>query len=68
MDNTDNSNYMDIEITEIIPPKDALDQLASKKRKELLDTVVAMIGELTPIGESKVPITNKDNFCLMNTV
>ena len=37
-----------------------MNQLASKKRKEHLDQVVAMIGELTPIGESKVPITNKD--------
>ena len=51
---------MDIEITEIIPPKDALNQLASKKRKEHLNKVVTMIGKLTPIGESKVPITNKD--------
>ena len=51
---------MDIEITEIIPPKDALNQLASKKRKEHLSKVVTMIGKLTPIGESKVPITNKD--------
>ena len=59
-DNTDNSNDMDIEITEIIPPKDALNQRASEKRKEHLNKVVNMIGKLTPIGESNEPITNKD--------
>ena len=52
-DNTDNSKDMDIETTEIIPPKDTLNQLASKKRKEHLDKVVAMIGELTPIGQKQ---------------
>ena len=58
-DNTDNSNNMDIEITEIIPPKDASNQRASKKREEHLDKVVNMIGKLRTIGESKEPITNK---------
>ena len=59
-DNTDNSNDMDIEITDIIPPKDVLNQCASKKRKEHLNKVVNMIWKLTPIGESKESSTNKD--------
>ena len=37
-----------------------MNQLASEKHKEHLKQVVKMIGELTPIRESKVPIINKD--------
>ena len=59
-DDIDNSDDTDIKITEIIPPKDALNKLDSEKRKENLNNVVAMIKELTPIGKSNVPVTNKD--------
>ena len=51
---------MDIEITEIIPPKNASDKLVNEKRKKNLQGVMNMIKELGHIDESNKAVTNKD--------
>ena len=54
--NTDYSNNMDIEITEIIPPKNASNEHASQKGLDHLHKVLKIIAELTPIVESNEPV------------
>ena len=51
---------MDIEITEIIPPKNASDKLVNEKRKKNLQGVMNMIKELGHIDESNKTVTNKN--------
>ena len=69
-DNQNNYDEMNIEITEIIPPKDTSKVHASEKRRDHLDKVLKIIAELTPIGESNEPVTkaNFRNVLLMVTI
>ena len=69
-DNQNNYDEMNIEITEIIPPKDTSKVHASEKRWDHLDKVLKIIAELTPIGESNEPVTkaNFRNVLLMVTI
>ena len=52
---------MDIEITEIIPPKDALNVRTNDKQLDHFNKVLGIIEDLTPIVDSNEPVT-KANF------
>ena len=60
-DNPDDSNDMDIEITEIIPPKDASNVCTNNKGLDHFNKVLGIIEDLTPIVENNEPVT-KANF------
>ena len=60
-DNPDDSDNLDIEITEIIPSKDASNVRTKDKRLDHFNKVLGIIEDLTPIVDSNEPVT-KANF------
>ena len=51
---------MDIEITEIIPPKDASNVRTNDKQHDHFNKVLGIIEDLTPIVENNEPVTKAD--------
>ena len=58
--NPDNNKGIDIEITEIIPPKDTSKICANQKPLESFIKVLGIIGDLTPTVENNEPVTKAD--------